>query len=122
MERRTNTRVPFTIESIIRYGDRLINGTLLNISLHGMCIDLPEKIPLHTVVDVEVILETGASRINLFLPGEVIRSESGGTAVRLIRMNLDSYIAVRDLMMNNADDPESIMDEFRSFISENRIK
>jgi hypothetical protein len=119
MERRTNTRVPFTIDAVIRYRDRPINGSLLNISLRGICIDIPEMLPLHAMADVEIILEAGSKRMNLFLPCEVIRSELGGTAVRLRNMNVESYIALRDIVMDNAQNPETIMDEFRSFLSEN---
>lgn len=121
MERRKNTRIPFTIDAVIRHEDRPISGTLLNISLCGMCIEIQVKLPLHAAVDVDVILENGGSRMSLTLPGEVIRSEPGQTAVKLTRMTLDSYSRVRDLMMNNTDDPGSIMTEFHKFISENRI-
>lgn len=121
MERRTSTRIPFSINAVIRHGDRPIAGTLLNISLCGVCIDIPVELPLYAVVDVEIILENGGSRLNLTLPGEVIRSGPAGTALRLTRMTLESYGRLRDLMADRVDDPELIMSEFRKFISDNRI-
>ncbi|MBN1495869.1 MAG: PilZ domain-containing protein [Spirochaetes bacterium] len=117
-ERRTHTRVPFTIDATVKHGKRRISGLLLNISLLGMYIEIADKIPLNEVVDVEIVLDCGGSRMSLLLPGEVIRSESGGTAVKLREMNLDSYIALRNLMMDNASDPKTIMDEFSRFISD----
>lgn len=117
-ERRTHTRVPFTIDATVKHGERRISGILLNISLLGMFIEVPEKIPLNETVDVEILLDCGGSRMSLLLPGEVIRSESGGTAVRLMELNLDSYIALRNLMMDNSSDPKTIMDEFSRFISD----
>lgn len=118
MERRTYTRIPFEIESVIRYDTRTIRGVILNISLKGMYIDVPERLPNHVMVDVELLLaSTGASK-TIILQGQVIRSESGGTAVMIMKLDLDSYIILRDLMMDRSGKPELIMDEFCRFIAD----
>ena len=117
-ERRTFTRVPFTIESIIRFKDRPIKGTVLNICLQGMFIDIPESLPVESMVGVEILLESTGSRKTLLLPGQVIRSGSRGTAVKLMNLDLDSYIVIRNFIMDAAGNPETIMDEFCRFISE----
>ncbi len=119
MERRIFTRIPFTIESNIRFNDRLIRGTVLNISLQGMFIDIPEALPDQALVGVEILLDSPGSHKTFLLPGQVVRSGSGGTAIRLMKLDLDSYILVRNLMMDNSGKPEVIMDEFCRFIADN---
>ena len=119
MERRIFTRIPFNIESIICFNDRPIRGTVLNISLQGMFIDIPEALPNQTLVGVEILLDSPGSHKTLLLPGQVVRSGSGGTAVRLMKLDLDSYIIIRNLMMDNSGNPEVIMDEFCRFIADN---
>ncbi len=119
MERRIFTRIPFNIESIIRFNDRPIQGTILNISLQGLFIDIPDALPHHALVGVEIILDSPGSRKTLLLPGQVIRSVSGGTAVKLMTLDLNSYIIIRNLMMDNSGNPEVIMDEFCRFIADN---
>lgn len=117
MERRLFTRIPFDIESIIRFNDRHIQGTVLNISLHGMFIDIPEALPDKAMVGVEISMDSSGSRKTLLLPGLVVRSGSGGAAVKLMELDLKSYTAVRDLMMDRSINPEVIMDEFCRFIT-----
>ena len=118
MERRLFTRIPFNIESIIRFNDRPIEGTVLNISLHGMFIDVPEALPNRALVVVEIRMDSYSSHKSLLLPGLVVRSGPGGTAIMLMKLDLDSYIVVRDLMMDRSINPEVIMDEFCRFIAE----
>lgn len=118
-ERRIFTRVPFTVDSIIRFNNRFIRGTVLNICLQGMFIDIPEPLPCESLVGVEIILESSGSRKTLLLPGQVVRSGSSGTAVKLMKLDLDSYITIRNLIMDISGNPEVIMDEFCRFIADN---
>ncbi len=117
MERRLYTRIPFNIESIIRFNDRHIQGTVLNISLHGIFIDIPEALPDKALVGVEISMESSGSHKTLLLPGQVVRSGSAGTAIMLKELDLESYTAVRDLVMDRSINPEVIMDEFCRFIA-----
>ncbi len=119
MEKRKNVRIPFTIKSVIKYNETKLEGTVLNISLHGIFIDVPGTIPVGTVVVAELILEGYASHKTLRLPGQIIRSSADETAVKLGTMDLDSYITLRDLLMNCADDPDTIMKEFIEIITRN---
>ncbi|GEM_PF-1229715 len=119
MERRIFTRVPFTIDSIIRFNNRPIQGTVLNICLQGMFIDIPETLPNNALVGVEMLLDGPDIHRTLLLPGQVVRSGSTGTAVRLMKLDLDSYIIIRNLMMEHSGAPEVIMDEFCRFIADN---
>jgi hypothetical protein len=119
MEKRKNIRIPFTIKSIIKFNEKKIEGTVLNISLRGLFIDIPEQIPLDSVVVVELMMDCQASNRLLQFPGRVIRSGPDESAVKFIRMNLDLYIALRDLLMNCSDDPDTVMKEFIETIIRN---
>ena len=117
MENRKNIRIPFAIKSVIKFNETEIDGTVLNISLQGIFIDVPGSIPEGTVVVVELMLEGHASHRKLQLPGQIVRSGPDETAVKLITMKLDSYIELRDLLMNCSEDPDTIMKEFINIIT-----
>jgi len=119
LERRIFTRIPFTIESVIRFNDKPIQGTVLNICLQGMFIDIPETLPNNALVGVEMLLNGSEIHRTLLVPGQVVRSGSNGTAVKLRKLDLDSYIIIRNLMMEHTGSPEVIMDEFCRFIADN---
>src|SRR5208337_175490 len=119
MEKRKNIRIPFTIKSVIKYNETEIEGTVLNISLHGIFIDIPGMIPTGTVAVDELMLEGYSSKKTLRLPGQIIRSSADETAIKLGTMDLDSYITLRDLLMNCSDDPDTIMKEFIDIITRN---
>lgn len=121
MEKRKNIRIPFNIESIISYGDIKIKGKVLNICLQGMFIDIPQRIPLYTMVSVELLLEGDHIKKDLTLKSRVVRSGSNGTAVKLSSFNLDSYITLTNLMMDNVKDQETVMNEFCDLIEKNKI-
>ncbi len=119
IERRIFTRVPFTIDSIIRFNNRPIQGTVLNICLQGMFIDIPETLPDQALVGVEMLMDGSDIHKSLLLPGRVVRSGSKGTAIHLKKLDLDSYIIIRNILMEHSGTPEVIMDEFCRFIAEN---
>ena len=121
MERRAATRIPFTVKSFICHDETRHEGTVLDVSLEGLYIKVPYEFPLHMKVTVELQLETGGFRKKLAVKGTVVRHESEGSAVKFIRMDIDSYSELRDILMNKSDDPMMIMDEFYCFIEKNQI-
>jgi hypothetical protein len=121
MERRNFYRIPFTIDAVVHLDSMTAPGRVLNICLGGIYISVTERLPLHARVDVQLLLSSDSARKSLRLSGEIIRHDADGTAVKLMKLDLDSYIRIRDLMMDHTHDPESIMEEFGRFITEHGI-
>ncbi len=120
MEKRKHTRVPFEIESTVRYNGAEIQGQVLNMSLQGMFIDIDESIPVGTGVTVKLNLSSGGMARNITLESRIVRSDSGGTGVKIMDLDLDSCLFLKDLMLNRCDEPARILDEFYEFINTNR--
>ena len=119
MEKRQCLRIPFRIESKIKYNDKILEGETLNLSLQGILINISEQIPIDSIVDVEMELIGDSSKEILNVSSKVVRSDKGGTAIKMMKIDLDSFMDLRDIIINNNGDSDKIMAEFHNFILQN---
>ena len=117
-EKRKNIRIPFTVEASINYHDRVIEGEVLNISLQGMLIEINNEIPLNEELAVKMLLSGYKTGKSLELHGHVVRSDNSGTAIRLIKLNMESLIDLRNILLDHNADADKIMNEFYDFVNQ----
>ncbi len=120
MEKRKNIRVPFELDSTVRYNGSEVRGKVLNLSLQGMYLDIDEEIPAGTDVSVELNLSGEGSARKITLESRILRSGTGGTAIKLMDLNLESCIFLKDLIINESDNAGRILEEFYEFMDKNR--
>jgi hypothetical protein len=60
------------------------------------------------------MLSSFESKLLIEADGKIIRSEPSSLAVEFTRLDLDSYHHLRQLILNNTDDPEKAEQEFSS--------
>lgn len=113
MEKRNVSRVSFHVRSRIRFGDELIDGEVDNLSTHGMFVRTGSDIPGNTAIEATVYLEGSSSSLSIILEGTVVRREGDGIAINFSRMDLDSFIHLKNIVAINRLDEEKVMDEFR---------
>ncbi len=110
-ERRGFVRVPFNTEVALSAGDwslRAASG--IDVSMSGLHItgldrtDAAKPLP-GTAVSVSIHLQATGHRALIEAEGRIIRSEPGELAVEFIEIELDGYQHLRQLILNNADDP-----------------
>ncbi|HEY6012045.1 MAG TPA: PilZ domain-containing protein [Nitrospirota bacterium] len=113
-DRRGFVRVPFNTDVEVDVQGRKIRSCEgVNISMSGIRIGTTEEIPPQgTPCRVHIFLQASDKRVSLRANGKVVRSAAGGLAVEFADIDLDSYHHLRNLILNNTDDPEKAEKEF----------
>ena len=115
-DRRGFIRVPFRTEVAVRVGDRIIRAnTEINVSMGGLHMMSDDALPAPGVpCRVSIMLSSFENKLLIEADGKVIRSEPGSLAVEFTQLDLDSYHHLRQLIINNTDEPEKAEQEFAS--------
>jgi hypothetical protein len=117
-ERRGFVRVPFNTVVEIAAGDWSLqakNG--IDISMSGLHItglartDTGKPLP-GTSCRVSIRLQAAGNRALIEADGRVLRSGPGELAVEFIEIELDGYHHLRQLILNNTDDPDQAEQQF----------
>ncbi len=113
-EKREFVRVPFTTEVEIRTGNRLFRSSSgMNISLNGLRIATEGPLPGEgSPCSARIVLKAFDHHIAIEAQGRIARSGQGYLAVEFTELDPDSYIHLRQLIINNAEDPVHAEEEF----------
>jgi hypothetical protein len=113
-EKREFVRVPFRMGTTIRISDRTIwSGNTLDISMNGLRVATTEPVPPEgTLCEVEIVLAEAPEPVIIEARGSVVRSTPGTLAVHFSEVDVDSYEHLRQLILNNSEDPERAEKEF----------
>jgi len=113
-EKREFLRVPFSIGTTIRTSDRTIrSGNSLDISMNGLRVATTEIVPPEgTFCEVEIVLAEAPEPVIIEARGSIVRSKPGTVAVHFSEVDVDSYEHLRQLILNNSEDPERAEKEF----------
>jgi hypothetical protein len=122
MEKRNTIRVPFHVRSVVKHGDIVIEGDVMDLSTGGMLFQTTGDIPLDEVVQVSLFLYGTSSNLSLNISGRVVRKSDGGTAIKFTELDLDSFIHLRNIVSRNAFDEQKIIQEFQEFTTEDSVK
>ncbi|MFZ5649845.1 MAG: PilZ domain-containing protein [Bacillota bacterium] len=119
MEKRSLSRVLFGTKAVIMYRGAEVDGEVENLSLNGMFIKTQQKIPDGEVVEITIHLAGDTSSLSIDLEGKVIREAENGIGLMYQKVDLDSFIHLRNIVSYNSVDSESVMEEFLQFIKKN---
>ena len=115
-ERRGFVRVPFNTEvEVDAQGTIIRSREGINLSMSGIRLNTGEAIPSPgTLCRVKIVLQASDNRVTLGANGKAVRSTPGSLAVEFTDLDLDSYHHLRNLILNNTDEPEKAEREFAS--------
>jgi hypothetical protein len=115
-ERRKRTRVQFSTQVIIKTEDSEIRAEANSedISIKGVFVNTEEKIPLGTPCDLEILLTGTSTKLALTIKGVIARHEEAGLGITFDSMDLDSYMHLKNIILHNVSDPESLEEEMLS--------
>ena len=115
-EKRDFVRVPFKTDTAVRTRDRTIwSSSTLDISMNGIRVATAEAAPPEgTLCEIEIVLSETPSPAIIEARGSIVRSAAGTLAVHFTEIDLDSYEHLRQLILNNAMDPERAEQEFHT--------
>ncbi len=122
MEKRNTIRVPFHVRSVVKHGDDVIEGDVVDLSTGGMLLLAGGDLPVNEVVQISLFLYGTSSNLSLNILGRVVRKSDAGTAIKFTELDLDSFIHLRNIVSHNAFDEEKIIKEFQEFKVEDNIK
>ena len=117
MEKRDFTRVPFETKADINWDSKSITGTVENLSLKGMFLKTTEEVEDNREISIKIFLTGSSTQLTIDLDGTVLRHESGGLAIRFQKIDIDSFIHLRNVVAYNQGSADEIMKEFFHFLS-----
>lgn len=117
MEKRELVRVPFQIDATISAESQTVQGKIENISLKGMFILTDGQFKLNDMVQITIHLAGESSDLEIDVAGIVVRKNEKGIGVRFEKVDLDSFIHLRNIVAYNSGDEDQVMDEFCDFVN-----
>jgi len=113
-EKREFLRVPFNTEVEVLTGDRAFRSMdQIDLSLKGLRMKVDQEIPAAGAsCRVSIMLSASERPVIIQADGTVVRSGKGSLAVEFTSLDPDSYHHLRQVIINNAADPERAEQEF----------
>lgn len=112
MEKRSNTRILFSVSAIVKYKEKEITCNVVNLSLNGILLSTNESIPVGEEVNINILMEGGNSQLTINLDGVIKRTGDSEIAAEFTSIDLDSFIHLKNIVIYNEGDEEKIMNEF----------
>lgn len=118
MSTRKFSRVRFNVGATIKVGDRQFHGAIKNLSMTGMFLVTSEQLELGKHVEIAVILTGTFPEITVNFNGIATRIAEDGIGFTFDKMDLDSYMHLKNIISYNIDDAEKVMEEIGHSIDE----
>ena len=108
MTSRDFTRVNYAVGASISYGNQVAICTTGNLSLHGMFLRTGFEPPLNVPVHITVYhSELSSIKVN----ARVVRRGDNGIGLQITKLNIDSFVQLRDLVAEQSQDQGAILQE-----------
>ena len=120
MEKRNFTRIAFQTEATVVSGDMEIKGQVENLSMNGMFLRTPDRVPINAAADIRIFLSGASPAISVDVKGRPLRHEAEGIAVQFDEMDLDSFIHLRNIVAYNRGEDDNVTEEFTGLIHRKR--
>jgi hypothetical protein len=118
MSTRKFSRVHFNVGATIRIADRQFQGAVENLSMAGMFLVTNEQLAEGEAVDITIVLTGTLPEIAVNFSGIVTRIAEDGVGITFEKMDLDSYMHLKNIIAYNIDDAEKVMEEIGHSIDE----
>lgn len=114
-ERRKNTRVTFQTTADVTFRDKQYrNCATENLSVKGISVLGISGHPLGETCTLSLALSGSTSQLRLTMKAEIVRMESDSIGLHFIEIDLDSFYHLKNIIYYNAEDPDTIEQEFTS--------
>jgi hypothetical protein len=116
MERRNFLRILFESQAVIKFKDKTITGEIENLSLNGILIRTSEKRLINDLVEVSISLSGSSSQLSINLEGILVRCDDNGMAIQFKKIDIDSFIHLKNVIAYNWGDEDEVMDQLLEYI------
>ncbi len=118
MGTRKFSRVRFNVEATIKVGERQFQGGVENLSMTGMLLVTDERLAEGEAADITIVLTGTSPPISVNFNGRVSRIDGNGMGFVFEKIDLDSYMHLKNIVAYNIDDAEKVMEEICHSIDE----
>jgi hypothetical protein len=122
MEKRNFDRIPFQTKAIVRSKDATVIGIVENLSLDGIFLKSPEKLPLNRIVKIEVLITGTSSQLSILLDGKIMRHENVGMAIQFRDIDMDTFFHLKNIIAYNTNQLGTLEEEFQKFLKKRSKK
>lgn len=118
MSTRKFSRVKFNVGATIKIADRQFQGAVENLSMTGMFLVTSEQLAEGETADITIVLTGTHPEIAVNFNGIATRITEDGVGFTFEKMDLDSYMHLKNIIAYNIDDAEKVMEEISHSIDE----
>lgn len=118
MSTRKYSRVDFNVGATVRSADRQFQGAVENLSMTGMFLLTNEQLAEGESVDISIVLAGTLPEVAVDFNGIVTRITEDGVGFSFEKMDIDSYMHLKNIIAYNIDDAEKVMEEIAHGIDE----
>jgi hypothetical protein len=115
MNSREFTRINLSEWGTITYNNETFGGQVENISLRGLFIQTSTQLPLYEPVDVSVHHEIDKS---MDFTATVVRLDETGLGLLIDKMDVDSLVYLKKLLVEHSGDEEMVLSEMRKKVQQ----
>jgi hypothetical protein len=119
MEKRHFSRVDYHIHAVITCDGETFQSEVENLSLKGMLVRSERVLPQGKPVAITITLSSVTPPVEIHLNGLVVRAQGGELGFAFDRIELDSFVHLRNIVAICKGDADSVMDEFIEFVGTN---
>jgi hypothetical protein len=110
------SRVRFQVGATVISAEKRIQGTVENLSMHGMFLVTDQQLPINAAVEITIALSGVTPEIAITVNGKVRRIAPNGIGFDFERMDLDSYTHLKNIIAYNLSDADKVMEEIHQSI------
>lgn len=118
MTTRKFSRVQFNVSATIKTAAKQFKGSVENLSMRGMFLITDERLSQGETVEITIMLAGVEPEIAVNFSGEVARVADDGIAFNFNKVDLESYMHLKNIIAYNMDDPEKVIEEIGNSIEE----
>lgn len=118
MSTRKFSRVQFNVGATVKIADRHFHGAVENLSMTGMFLVTNEQVAEGESADITIVLTGTLPEIAVNFNGIVTRFTGDGVGFIFEKIDLDSYMHLKNIIAYNIDNAEKVMEEIGHSIDE----
>ena len=118
--KRVLSRVDFNIKAVLSSENDKIEGEVQNLSLNGMFLITEKEVKENVLYNIEISLQSSSSDIKILIKGLSVRKDDAGHAFTFSEIDLDSFIALKNVIAYNSGSMDKIENEFKDFIDQKK--
>lgn len=122
MGKRKLIRVNYKVDAVVCIKNIRKKCIVRDISLAGIFVVFDNHVEVGEKATITVQVVSDSTSGEIMLSGIAVRKDADGVAFEFSELPLDSYLFLRNVLVYNLGDPESIDSEYRRHLASRKMK